>query len=179
MKQRSVAFSILKSFQRRFSEFLFCSSAGRVCALSWNAHILTSGARDGAIHNHDVRIAEHLTSTYSGNKQSKFVVFNQPLFVCAQAIHKKFVVSRGRPMAAHWPRAATTTFSTFGTCVDTKRAPRTVWHNTKRPSRPWRGVRGKATCWPLAPARLIGEQWATSADFDCKLILAPKIGFAS
>jgi cell division cycle protein 20 (cofactor of APC complex) len=41
--------------------------AGRVGALDWNAHILTSGSRDAAIHNHDVRIREHHVSTLAGH----------------------------------------------------------------------------------------------------------------
>lgn len=43
--------------------------AARVGALSWNQHILSSGSRDTNIHNHDVRVAEHLISTLSGHSQ--------------------------------------------------------------------------------------------------------------
>ncbi|KAG5458505.1 MAG: WD40-repeat-containing domain protein, partial [Olpidium bornovanus] len=31
----------------------------RVGVLAWNEHILSSGCRDGSIHNHDVRVAQH------------------------------------------------------------------------------------------------------------------------
>lgn len=33
--------------------------AARVGVLSWNNHLLSSGCRDGSIHNHDVRVANH------------------------------------------------------------------------------------------------------------------------
>jgi cell division cycle protein 20 (cofactor of APC complex) len=39
------------------------SHKSRVGSLSWNSHVLTSGSRNGDIHNHDVRIAEHHVST--------------------------------------------------------------------------------------------------------------------
>jgi len=42
---------------------------GRVCSLSWNRHLLTSGSRDAQIINHDVRVAQHLQSTYAGHSQ--------------------------------------------------------------------------------------------------------------
>eukprot|EP01108_Squamamoeba_japonica_P002619 TRINITY_DN226_c0_g3_i1.p1 TRINITY_DN226_c0_g3~~TRINITY_DN226_c0_g3_i1.p1 ORF type:complete len:504 (+),score=298.21 TRINITY_DN226_c0_g3_i1:137-1648(+) len=42
---------------------------GRVTSLSWNKHMLSSGARDGLVLNHDVRVAQHLTSTYTGHTQ--------------------------------------------------------------------------------------------------------------
>jgi cell division cycle protein 20 (cofactor of APC complex) len=32
---------------------------GRVPTLSWNGHVLSSGCRDGSIHHHDVRVANH------------------------------------------------------------------------------------------------------------------------
>lgn len=37
--------------------------SSRVGALSWNQHILTSGARDGSIFHHDVRIRDHHVAT--------------------------------------------------------------------------------------------------------------------
>lgn len=43
--------------------------AARVGALSWNQHILSSGSRSGAIHHHDVRIADHLLSQVTGHSQ--------------------------------------------------------------------------------------------------------------
>lgn len=36
----------------------------RVGVMSWDRHILSSGSRDGAIHNHDVRIREHKVSEF-------------------------------------------------------------------------------------------------------------------
>lgn len=41
----------------------------RVGSLSWNNYILSSGARSGNIHNHDVRVARHHQSTFSGHEQ--------------------------------------------------------------------------------------------------------------
>jgi len=41
----------------------------RVAALAWNSHILTSGCKNGAIFNHDVRIAEHHVATMLGHTQ--------------------------------------------------------------------------------------------------------------
>ena len=43
--------------------------AGRVGALAWNAHILTSGSRDTTIVNHDVRIREHNIATLRHHTQ--------------------------------------------------------------------------------------------------------------
>jgi len=42
----------------------------RVNTLSWNKHILSSGSTDKKINNHDVRIAEHLTSTFAGHEEA-------------------------------------------------------------------------------------------------------------
>lgn len=42
---------------------------GRVGALAWNNHVLTSGSRDSNIFNHDVRIAQHHVSTLHGHTQ--------------------------------------------------------------------------------------------------------------
>jgi cell division cycle protein 20 (cofactor of APC complex) len=39
----------------------------RVGVLSWDQHILSSGARDGSIWNHDVRIAQHKISELQGH----------------------------------------------------------------------------------------------------------------
>ncbi|KAJ3328507.1 ubiquitin-protein transferase activating protein [Kappamyces sp. JEL0680] len=39
----------------------------RVGVLSWDQHILSSGARDGSIWNHDVRIANHKTAELLGH----------------------------------------------------------------------------------------------------------------
>jgi cell division cycle protein 20 (cofactor of APC complex) len=41
----------------------------RVGALSWNRHILSSGGRDAAIVNHDVRIARHNVATHRNHTQ--------------------------------------------------------------------------------------------------------------
>jgi cell division cycle protein 20 (cofactor of APC complex) len=38
----------------------------RIGALAWNAHTLSSGSRDSTIINHDVRIAQHITSRLEG-----------------------------------------------------------------------------------------------------------------
>lgn len=40
--------------------------AGRMGALAWNEHILSSGAADAEIHHHDVRAKEHLTGRLVG-----------------------------------------------------------------------------------------------------------------
>ncbi|KAJ8357368.1 hypothetical protein SKAU_G00201620 [Synaphobranchus kaupii] len=45
------------------------SHSSRVCSLSWNNHILSSGARSGLIHHHDVRVADHHISTLPGHSQ--------------------------------------------------------------------------------------------------------------
>ena len=34
----------------------------RVSTLDWNQHMLASGGREGAIHLHDVRVANHQVS---------------------------------------------------------------------------------------------------------------------
>lgn len=41
----------------------------RVGSLAWNSHILTSGAKNGHIHNHDVRIAEHHASSFNSHSE--------------------------------------------------------------------------------------------------------------
>jgi len=41
----------------------------RVGSLSWNLHVLSSGSRDGAIVNHDVRVARHNIATLRGHEQ--------------------------------------------------------------------------------------------------------------
>ncbi|XP_065645137.1 cell division cycle protein 20 homolog isoform X2 [Hydra vulgaris] len=43
--------------------------ASRVGSLDWNKHIVTSGARSGAIFNHDVRIANHHTASFLNHSQ--------------------------------------------------------------------------------------------------------------
>jgi len=43
--------------------------SARVGSLSWNSHILTSGSRDTKIINHDVRVQQHLISTFEGHEQ--------------------------------------------------------------------------------------------------------------
>ncbi|XP_061098980.1 cell division cycle protein 20 homolog [Conger conger] len=45
------------------------SHSARVCSLSWNSHILSSGSRSGLIHHHDVRVAEHHIGTLLGHSQ--------------------------------------------------------------------------------------------------------------
>ncbi|XP_033884313.3 cell division cycle protein 20 homolog [Acipenser ruthenus] len=45
------------------------SHTSRVASLSWNNHVLSSGARSGHIHHHDVRVAEHHIATLSGHSQ--------------------------------------------------------------------------------------------------------------
>jgi cell division cycle protein 20 (cofactor of APC complex) len=42
---------------------------GRISALAWNNHILSSGSRDSSIINHDVRIQNHHVSTFNGHQQ--------------------------------------------------------------------------------------------------------------
>jgi cell division cycle protein 20 (cofactor of APC complex) len=41
----------------------------RVGSLAWNAHVLTSGGRDGAIVHHDVRVQSHVSATLTGHTQ--------------------------------------------------------------------------------------------------------------
>lgn len=43
--------------------------SARVCSLSWNDYVLSSGSRSGNIHHHDVRVAEHHIATLSGHTQ--------------------------------------------------------------------------------------------------------------
>ena len=43
----------------------------RITSLDWNQHILVSGGREGAIHMHDVRVAQHLVRTLNGHTQVK------------------------------------------------------------------------------------------------------------
>lgn len=43
--------------------------SGRVSALSWNGSTVSSAGRDSAILNHDVRLQQHVVSTYEGHKQ--------------------------------------------------------------------------------------------------------------
>ncbi|XP_035229733.1 cell division cycle protein 20 homolog isoform X2 [Stegodyphus dumicola] len=45
------------------------SHTARVPSLSWNSYILSSGCRTGAIHHHDVRVAEHKVGTLAGHTQ--------------------------------------------------------------------------------------------------------------
>lgn len=45
------------------------SHTGRVGALAWNGHILSSGSRDAQIHNHDVRIPQHHVATLAHHEQ--------------------------------------------------------------------------------------------------------------
>ncbi len=41
----------------------------RVACLDWAEHLLASGCQDGKVHLHDVRVAEHHVSTFSGHTQ--------------------------------------------------------------------------------------------------------------
>jgi cell division cycle protein 20 (cofactor of APC complex) len=41
----------------------------RVGALAWNAHVLSSGGRDGNIVHHDVRVQNHVSATLAGHSQ--------------------------------------------------------------------------------------------------------------
>lgn len=43
--------------------------AARVGCLSWNSYILSSGSRSGAIHHHDVRVADHHVATLARHSQ--------------------------------------------------------------------------------------------------------------
>ncbi|CAL1538847.1 unnamed protein product [Lymnaea stagnalis] len=43
--------------------------ASRVGSMSWNKHILSSGSRTGAIHHHDVRVANHHVATLQNHTQ--------------------------------------------------------------------------------------------------------------
>lgn len=43
--------------------------SARVGSLSWNSYILTSGSRSGAIHHHDVRVADHHVATLACHTQ--------------------------------------------------------------------------------------------------------------
>lgn len=48
---------------------LMSGHTDRVATLDWNAHILASGGRSGAVHLHDVRVADHHTATLEGHSQ--------------------------------------------------------------------------------------------------------------
>lgn len=39
----------------------------RVPSLSWHGHVLSSGCRDGSIHQHDVRVARHKVMELQGH----------------------------------------------------------------------------------------------------------------
>ena len=41
----------------------------RIATLDWNEHILASGSRSGAVHLHDVRVAEHHVGTLAAHTQ--------------------------------------------------------------------------------------------------------------
>lgn len=41
----------------------------RVSAAAWNGAILSTGGRDSCVLNHDVRIREHVVSTFKGHTQ--------------------------------------------------------------------------------------------------------------
>ncbi|WAR22779.1 CDC20-like protein [Mya arenaria] len=43
--------------------------AARVGSLSWNSYVVSSGSRSGAIHHHDVRVAQHHVGTFTGHSQ--------------------------------------------------------------------------------------------------------------
>lgn len=45
------------------------SHSARVGTLAWNGHMLSSGARNGAIHNHDVRVPSHHTASLVSHTQ--------------------------------------------------------------------------------------------------------------
>jgi WD40 repeat protein len=47
---------------------MFAGHTGRVSAVAWNKHILSTGAHDGQIHTNDVRIAKHLISKQIAHK---------------------------------------------------------------------------------------------------------------
>ena len=44
-------------------------TGGRTATLDWNLHMLASGGREGSIHLHDVRIADHHVATLRGHSQ--------------------------------------------------------------------------------------------------------------
>lgn len=39
----------------------------RVPSLSWHGHVLSSGCRDGSIHQHDVRVSKHKVMELQGH----------------------------------------------------------------------------------------------------------------
>eukprot|EP00122_Pirum_gemmata_P007022 Pgem_evm1s6434 len=43
--------------------------SGRIGALAWNKHMLSSGSRSGQIHHHDVRIQNHLVANLEAHTQ--------------------------------------------------------------------------------------------------------------
>jgi cell division cycle 20, cofactor of APC complex len=53
--------------QRRVSSL--CGHTGRVSALGWCNHHLSSGGRDSIILNHDIRVSQHVTTKYVGHEQ--------------------------------------------------------------------------------------------------------------
>ncbi len=44
----------------------------RVACLDWREHLLASGCKDGQVHLHDVRVAEHHAATFGGHSQVNF-----------------------------------------------------------------------------------------------------------
>lgn len=45
------------------------SHTGRIGALAWNGHLVSSGSRDAQIHNHDVRSRDHHIATLAAHEQ--------------------------------------------------------------------------------------------------------------
>jgi len=43
--------------------------SSRVGSLSWNSYVLSGGSKEGLIHNHDVRVAQHHIGTLNGHNQ--------------------------------------------------------------------------------------------------------------
>jgi cell division cycle 20, cofactor of APC complex len=49
---------------KRLRTIIHSSSKERVSSLSWNKHLLSTGAHDGTLQTHDVRIASHLVQNH-------------------------------------------------------------------------------------------------------------------
>jgi len=73
--------------------------SGRVATLDWNQHTLASGGREGEIHLHDVRVAEHHVATLQAHSQEVCGLKWSP--------DGKFLASGGNDNTVHlWDPAA-------------------------------------------------------------------------
>lgn len=52
---------------RKLRTMLVPDCSARVSSLSWNKHLLSSGCKDGKLQTHDVRVAQHLSTSYTSS----------------------------------------------------------------------------------------------------------------